>query len=755
MKKQSADVAESGSVNGNGKKAEQLRKLLQAVNKVTSLLLTTKEDKDLESLMMESMSLIGNSISVDRVHIWQYNKTDYDKVLLNRYCWLSDIGKQKKIIPKHWTLSLSKHPMWIEKYERGISINSPVTKMTSDDVIFFSELDVKSIVVIPLFLDNQLWGLFSADDCVNERILTEDELDILHSVSIMMASVITRHALVAKRTEDLTRQTTMLTTLLNTIPDCTFAKDLASRYLQCNNAMYEFFGKMPADIIGKTDEEIGVSHEIAQTFMESDWGVFSSGLTKKYELLVPRADGELVEMETIKSPLIINGKTIGLLGIARDISEFKEMERKIAADYDFVKDLQAEADHANQAKSQFLTNMSHEIRSPVNTILGAAEMLMRIQSLPPEAQNWINLINVSGGLLLGIIDDLLDISKIESGELKIREEEFRVASVINDIIQPSILHDNSKTVSLDLVINEDIPAVMVGDDHRIKQILSNLISNAFKFTLSGSVVLSIDFESDPDSDQVMLVISIKDIGIGMSDEQLNKVYEEYARFDIEHEYTEEGSGLGLSITKRLVELMDGSITISGKFSKGTEFIVRLPQRVLCRDALGGKAVESLKTFSYAFGNRRERRKRVRDIMPYGKVLVVDDAESNSLVTVGLLSAYKLQIETAESGFAAIKKINAGNTYDVIFMDHVMPIMDGTEATKHIRDLGYTHPIIALTANAVSGTEEYFKSNGHDAVVTKPVDIRLLTSVLNEFVRDKQSPEVLEAARLQNVEKTVS
>jgi signal transduction histidine kinase len=512
--------------------------------------------------------------------------------------------------------------MWIEKYERRICINSPVARLASDDVIFFSDLDIKSIFIIPLFLDGQFWGLFSADDCVNERKLTEDELEILHSVSLMMASVITGYALVAKRTEELTRQTTI-------------------------------------------------------------------------------------------------------------------------------------AENANQAKSLFLANMSHELRTPVNTVLGATEMLMRAQSLPSEIQNWINLINISGNLVLGIIDDLLDISKIDTGELKIKEEEYRVASVINETIQPSILRDNSKTISFDLQIDEDIPAVLIGDERRIKQILCNLISSAFRLTLSGSVILSVNFEAEPDSDRMILVISVKDMGIGITEEQLNEIYEEYSRFDTMHDYSEEGTGLGLSITKRLIELMDGNIRIEGKFGKGTEFAVRLPQKVQSREPLGSKAVDSLKTFSYAFGNRRERRKSTRDIMPYGKVLVVDDAESNSLVTVGLLSAYKLQIETAESGFAAIRKINAGNIYDVIFMDHVMPVMDGTEATKYIRDLGYTHPIIALTANAVSNTEEFFKNNGHDAVVTKPVDIRLLTSVLNKFVRDKQSPEVLEAARLQNIGITVS
>jgi len=753
MKEQSSDISESR--NAEYSDVEQLRKLLQAVNKTTALLLTTNEDENLESLMMESMALIGSSINVDRAHIWQYTKTDYDDIITSRYCWLSDIGKQKKPIPVNWTFSLSKHPAWIKIYSQGIYTNSPVSDLIAEDAAFFSDLDIKSIVIIPLFLDNQLWGLFSVDDCVRERTLPDDELDILHSVSLMMASVITRHALVAKRTEELTHQTTMLTTLFNTIPDHIFVKDLASRYLQCNKALYDFFDKVPADIIGKDDiEGLCIPPETAKAFIESDWGIFSGGIAKKYELSIPRADGVLVEMETIKAPLIHRDKTLGLIGISRDVTEYKQMARKIAADYEYVKELQAEADRANQVKSLFLASMSHEIRTPINTILGAVELLLQTQSIPHKAQNWVKLINISGNLLLGIINDLLDISKIEAGELIITEEEYRIASVINDIVQPNTLRGDSKAISFDLHINEEIPVLFSGDEMRIKQVLGNLISTALKFTISGNLLLSVSFEPGPDPEHVMLVFKVKNINKGLSEEQINEIYEELIHFDTEYDYSEEGAGVGISITKRLVELMKGSITVTGRYSKGTEFTVRLPQRVVSSEPLGNKTIDSLKSSSYTFDNRRERRRTPRDIMPYGKVLVVDDAESNSLVTVALLNVYKLQIETVESGFAAIKKVNAGNIYDVIFMDHVMPIMDGVEATKHLRDNGYTHPIVALTANAMHENEEFFLNNGFDEVVMKPVDIRLLTSVLNKFVRDKQPPDVLEAVRTKSTKKPV-
>jgi len=265
-------------------------------------------------------------------------------------------------------------------------------------------------------------------------------------------------------------------------------------------------------------------------------------------------------------------------------------------------------------------------------------------------------------------------------------------------------------------------------------------------------MLTVSIELEPDSDYVMLVLNVKSTNIGMTEEQVDELYEDLIRFDTEYDYSEEGTGVGISITKRLVELMNGSINVTGKFSKGTEFTVRLPQKIINREPLGSKVIDSLKAFSYASDKRQVRRRAARDLMPYGKVLVVDDAESNSLVTVALLNLFKLRIETAESGFSAIKKINEGKTYDLIFMDHIMPVMDGVETTKHIRELGYTRPIIALTANAMSENEELYLNSGFDAVVTKPVNIRLLTNVLYKYIRDKQPPEVIKAARRQSEEK---
>jgi len=258
--------------------------------------------------------------------------------------------------------------------------------------------------------------------------------------------------------------------------------------------------------------------------------------------------------------------------------------------------------------------------------------------------------------------------------------------------------------------------------------------------------MSYDFIHGPDDDTVILVLTVRDTGHGMTKEQLNKLFDEYSRFERRESYITEGTGLGLAITRRLVSLMDGEIHVESEPDVGSTFEVRLPQGVVDNGVLGKEITKSLGTFSYTDNIKRERRKFIRETMPYGKVLIVDDVETNRYVAVGLMKLYKLQIETAVSGFEAIEKINSGKVYDIVFMDHMMPGMDGIEATAKLRESGYTYPIVALTANVVVGQSEVFLKSGFDDFLPKPIDIRRLTYILNRFVRDKQRQEAIDADR---------
>ena len=413
------------------------------------------------------------------------------------------------------------------------------------------------------------------------------------------------------------------------------------------------------------------------------------------------------------------------------------------------------AEAANQSKSSFLANMSHEIRTPMNAIMGITDILIQNETLSEEVAEGLDKIYASSDTLLGIINDILDFSKIEAGKLDIISAQYKVASLINDSINLNIMQIGEKPITFELNIDENIPATLFGDELRIKQIMNNLLSNAFKYTSAGKVSLSVSAEAEPDEaepdkdkKEIVLVLRIQDTGHGMSKEQLKILFDEYSRFHEQTNRAIEGTGLGLSIIQRLIHTMRGEIYVESELGEGTLVTVRLPQETVGAEVLDHEAIENLQQTGRIYLSHRKDHKFVREPMPYGSVLVVDDTETNLFVAIGLMKPYKLHVETALSGYEAIGKIKDGNEYDIIFMDHMMPEMDGIEVTKCLRELGYSKPIVALTANAVTGQKEIFLHSGFNMFLSKPINVRQLDSILNQLIRDEQPPEVIEAARKQ-------
>jgi signal transduction histidine kinase/DNA-binding response OmpR family regulator/SepF-like predicted cell division protein (DUF552 family) len=419
-----------------------------------------------------------------------------------------------------------------------------------------------------------------------------------------------------------------------------------------------------------------------------------------------------------------------------------------AVDITELNDAKEEAVNANQTKSNFLAKISHEIRTPMNAILGITEIQLQDEKLPQNTQEAWGKIYDSGYLLLNIINDILDLSKIEAGRLELMPVSYEVASLINDTVQLNIMRFDSKPIEFELQVDENIPSLLLGDELRIKQVLNNLLSNAFKYTDSGKVLLSVVIERDKiDETKAALVFCVKDEGQGMTKEQVDKLFTEYTRFYTEANRTIEGTGLGLNITNHLVNMMGGEISVESEHGKGSTFTVRLPQRVVSASVLGKEMAENFRKFRFsAKAQFKKSQQIIREYMPYGRVLIVDDVETNLYVARGLMAPYGLSIDTVDSGFEAVDKIKGGFVYDVIFMDHFMPKMDGIEAVKIIRDFGYTNPIVALTANALAGQAEVFIANGFDDFLSKPIDIRQLNTILNKLVRDRYPVETVTAAR---------
>jgi signal transduction histidine kinase/DNA-binding NarL/FixJ family response regulator/HPt (histidine-containing phosphotransfer) domain-containing protein len=422
------------------------------------------------------------------------------------------------------------------------------------------------------------------------------------------------------------------------------------------------------------------------------------------------------------------------------------------------------SDMQNKKKSSFLAVMSHEIRTPMNAIMGIAEAQLEEhdETLPPNIQEAFDKIYYSGGLLLQIISDLLDLSKIEAGKLEIITGRYEVASLINEVVHINKIKFDNKPIEFKLYVDENIPASLTGDELRIKQILNNLLSNAFKYTWKGEVSLSVTASipavtsGGGDELDVMLILSVSDTGQGISSHDMKRLFDEYTRFNLNANRSTVGAGLGLSITQDLVDLMHGEIKVESEVEKGSTFTVLLPQKtdILPEQGsfvvLGKKVVDNLCRLQFSSVTRSKRPPILRENMSYGKVLIVDDVEMNLFVARLLMRPYGLKIDTASSGYEAIDRIKEGDVYDVIFMDHMMPKMDGIEAVRIIRGMGYKPSIIALTANAVAGQADIFLSSGFNDFISKPIDIIMLNKILNKYIRDKKVKQT--EVKLQKQEK---
>jgi len=387
-------------------------------------------------------------------------------------------------------------------------------------------------------------------------------------------------------------------------------------------------------------------------------------------------------------------------------------------------------------KSKFLAIMSHEIRTPINSIIGVTQIELQKEDLPDQYAGAFRRIHSSGSNLLGIINDILDMSKIEMGKMELNITEYSIANLINDAIMLNIVRIGPKPIKFEVDIKETLPAKLCGDELRLKQILNNLLSNAIKYTKKGFVKLSVSHSINRDG-SLLLHFVIEDSGQGIKPEDQANLFSEYMRINTSANRTTEGTGLGLSITRKLVYLMDGTIEVKSEYNKGSAFTVTVKQKAIECEAIGKEIVEHLRNFTFSDSKSNAKVFFARKSMPHGSTLIVDDVETNLHVAKGLLAPYKLKIEMANSGFAAINKveeaIRSGSPYDLVFMDHMMPEMDGMETTKRIRKSGYDLPIIALTANAISGAKEMFLENGFNDFLSKPIDAVELNAILEKWI----------------------
>lgn len=385
---------------------------------------------------------------------------------------------------------------------------------------------------------------------------------------------------------------------------------------------------------------------------------------------------------------------------------------------------------ASEAKSSFLSSMSHEIRTPINAVIGMNEMILR-EAKDKNLIYYAENIKTAGATLLGIINDILDFSKIEAGKVEIIEGEYDLSSVINDLVNMIKVRADEKGLELYLNIDREIPKCLYGDEVRIKQIITNILTNAVKYTDKGSITLTMGYVKIPmDPDNVLLSVAVEDTGRGIKDEDIDKLFGEFQRIDEKNSRHIEGTGLGMSITRSLLNLMGSDIIVTSEYGKGSNFSFILNQRVIKWEPLGDyeasykEHLNNIEVYKQKF------------TAPDAHVLIVDDTPMNITVFKALIKESKIAIDCARDGDTAIN-LAAKNKYDIMFIDHMMPGKDGIVTLHEIKSfndaLNFETPAICLTANAIQGAREMYIEAGFNDYLTKPIETSELDRMLMEYI----------------------
>ena len=386
------------------------------------------------------------------------------------------------------------------------------------------------------------------------------------------------------------------------------------------------------------------------------------------------------------------------------------------------------ADIANESKTNFLANMSHEIRTPITAVLGMNELILR-EAKEPSIKQYAKDIEGAAKSLLSIINDILDITKIEAGKLSVISAEYDFCTVIKDVANMISFKARVKELSFQVMVDEKIPKKLMGDDIRLRQILVNLLNNAVKYTHEGTITLEIQMLPSETENMAKLSFCVKDTGIGIKEEDMQKLCMPFERIEEKRNRNIEGTGLGMSITKQLLGLLHSQLKVRSTYGEGSEFSFELCQEIVDTEPIG-KLEEHIESAGEEYHQAFE--------APDAKILLVDDNELNRKVFTGLLKGTKIQIDEGENGKECLEKVKE-KAYDIIFLDHMMPEMDGVEAFRIMKEMedypSKNTPVVILTANAIVGAKEKYLKDGFHAFLEKPIDYEKLENLIKELLDD--------------------
>jgi len=515
-------------------------------------------------------------------------------------------------------------------------------------------------------------------------------------------------------------------TYISHIPSCIFFKDKELRYQFSSHYWAQLLSE---DIIGKTDLEVRKDTENVEDAMNQDRNIIATGKGCRY-VIKSEIDDELAYLELIKEPVIdATGEVVGIVGLINNVTEKTLMSEKIMNMSHMLESQCTELETSNEelknsldkvqrmhsAQKLFTASMNHELRSPLNGIIGNLQLLLDDPNLNDEQKRSVSSAFTSSQLMLDIVNELLDFAKLEMDGMSISKERFCPAKMLDDIGFTASNQAKNKGLIFSLIKDESLPDSLVSDKKRLTQVIYNLVSNAVKYTANGSVTLKASYLDGK------LIIQCTDTGQGISEESIKTLFDPYVRFNETKNANIQGTGLGLSIVKKIIENMNGEITVESEIDKGSTFTVRIP--AIVADALDKKESALGKARSADF-----------DCSGF-KALCIDDSQINAKVISSLLQRIDMEADVAFNAKDGIEKADK-KKYDIIFMDHLMPDIDGIKATDIIRDkslLNSKTPVVMMTGNTGAEYKELYKSHGIEGSLEKPVLLEKIKELLSELL----------------------
>ena len=755
------------------------QRLLRAVNDTSRILLAAINEITFEASVLEGMSIIAHCLNVDRGYIWQNENKHGVSHYVMRFEWQNDFGRRTNPVENKISFPYSDIPTWEAKFLRGECVNGPLNDMSKEEQDRLLDHGMKSVFAIPVYLNDAFWGYVSFDDCHTERMLISEELDILRSVSLIIVNAINRNEQTMKNREEHDRRNKLLNAVNNTASVLLQAEvdEFESSLLRCMEMMGEavnadrvYFWRNHtindklyctqlyewsegADPQQDNEYTIDISYEDSMPGWEETLssGQSINGIVREMD---DNARAQLSPqgiLSILVVPVFLNDKFWGFVGFDDCHSEriFSDSEEKILRSGSLLfahallrneltygiretaRKLETaleEAKAASRAKSNFLSNMSHEMRTPMNAIIGMTQIGKT--ALNVEKKDYaFEKIGGASSHLLGVINDVLDMSKIEAGKFDLNITDFNFEKMLQKVINVTGFRLDEKKQKFNLYLDPDIPKNLLGDEQRITQIITNLLTNAVKFTPEqGSIWLKSYFVGE-ENGKCSIKIEVRDTGIGIASEHHERLFSSFEQAETSTSRKYGGTGLGLAICKRIVELMGGRIWVVSELGNGAAFIFTVK---LERGA--GNSDEEKDIFyplgaiegeSFNFKGRR--------------ILLAEDMEINREIILSLLEPSELEIECAFNGAEAVRMYaDSPDRYNMIFMDMQMPQMDGLEATRIIRRFeAEKHsqgiPIVAMTANVFKEDIEKCVEAGMNAHVGKPLDLNEIMQVLRRYL----------------------